>query len=211
MAALSWRFVEEPIRRGALGRIWARTRSWAWRRKAVPRQAVPRRIYRRQRRQRIATGIVSIAALSVLALDGAGLAGVIGSGAEVGSGSQPPYASAPEEIKLSTPRTSCYSRHSPTRTTKSPKAASTNTDSQKAASHKPESQKATPATLTSCEAVVYIGDSTSEGMVMPSYLPDPDLRLNAQLARVGAPPSTSRSRVRGRPSRRYRARPTPTT
>ena len=34
---------------------------------------------------------------------------------------------------------------------------------------------------------MYIGDSTSEGMVMPSYLPDPDLRLNAQLARVGAP------------------------
>ena len=33
---------------------------------------------------------------------------------------------------------------------------------------------------------MYIGDSTSEGMVMPSYLPDPDLRLNAQLARVGA-------------------------
>jgi peptidoglycan/LPS O-acetylase OafA/YrhL len=187
VAALSWRFVEEPIRRGAIGRIWARTRSRAWRRKAVPRQAVPRRVYRRRRRQRIATGIVSIAALSVLALDGAGLAGVIGSGAKVGSGSQPPYANAPEEIKLSTHQAPAATPDSsPTRTTKSPKAASTNTDSQKAASHKPESQEATPATLTSCEAVVYIGDSTSEGMVMPSYLPDPDLRLNAQLARVGA-------------------------
>src|SRR5215213_8932661 len=187
VAALSWRFVEEPIRRGALGRLWARTRSRVWRRKAVPRQTVPRRIYRRRRRQRIATGIVSIAALSVLALDGAGLAGVIGSGAKVGSGSQPPYANAPEEIKLSTHQAPAATPDSsPTRTTKSPKAASTNTDSQKAASNKPESQEATPATLTSCEAVVYIGDSTSEGMVMPSYLPDPDLRLNAQLERVGA-------------------------
>ena len=76
-----------------------------------PRQAVPRRIYRRQRRQRIATGIVSIAALSVLALDGAGLAGVIGSGAEVGSGSQPLTRVPPRRSSSHTPRTSCYSRH----------------------------------------------------------------------------------------------------
>src|SRR4029453_5785168 len=80
VAALSWRFLEEPIRRGALGRIWARTRSRVWRRKAIPRQAVPRRIYRRQRRQRIAIGIVSITALRGLALDGAGLAGGLGRG-----------------------------------------------------------------------------------------------------------------------------------
>jgi peptidoglycan/LPS O-acetylase OafA/YrhL len=31
IAALSWRFVEEPIRRGALGRIWRRLRSGEWR------------------------------------------------------------------------------------------------------------------------------------------------------------------------------------
>jgi lysophospholipase L1-like esterase len=182
VAALSWRVVEEPIRRGALGRIWARVRSGVWRRKAVPRQAVPRRIYRRRRRQRIATGVVSVAALSVLALDGAGLAGVIGSGAEEGSGLQPPSANAPAEIKLSTHRAPAVTpATSRAQTTKSSKAASS-----KAASQKTESQKAAPDTRTSCDAVVYIGDSTSEGMVMPSYLPDPNLRLNAQLARVGA-------------------------
>jgi hypothetical protein len=42
------------------------------------------------------------------------------------------------------------------------------------------------AARTSCHAVAYIGDSTSAGMVMPSYLPDPAQRLDAQLARVGA-------------------------
>src|ERR687894_2608400 len=32
VAALSWRFVEEPIRRGALGQVWAQVRSGGWRR-----------------------------------------------------------------------------------------------------------------------------------------------------------------------------------
>jgi hypothetical protein len=40
--------------------------------------------------------------------------------------------------------------------------------------------------MSSCNSVAYIGDSTSEGMVLPSYLPDPDQRLGAQYARVGA-------------------------
>ncbi len=39
---------------------------------------------------------------------------------------------------------------------------------------------------TSCESVAYIGDSTSEGMVLPNYLPNPKQRLDAQYARVGA-------------------------
>jgi peptidoglycan/LPS O-acetylase OafA/YrhL len=38
VAALSWRFVEEPIRHGALGRLWRQVRSGAWRPEAVPRQ-----------------------------------------------------------------------------------------------------------------------------------------------------------------------------
>jgi peptidoglycan/LPS O-acetylase OafA/YrhL len=181
VAALSWRFVEEPIRRGALGRLWARARSGAWRRKAAPRQAVPRQIYRRQRRQRIAAGIVSVAALAVLAVDGVGLAGVMGTGgtdgADVGSGNPPPPGETSAEIQISTHHAAAAPpTKSPAMATKSPKAESPKT----------ESPKAAPATRTSCEAVVYIGDSTSEGMVMPSYLPDPDQRLDAQFARAGA-------------------------
>jgi peptidoglycan/LPS O-acetylase OafA/YrhL/lysophospholipase L1-like esterase len=37
VAALSWRFVEEPIRHGALGRLWKQVRSGSWRPEAVPR------------------------------------------------------------------------------------------------------------------------------------------------------------------------------
>ena len=186
VAALSWRFVEEPIRRGALGRIWEQARSGMWRRKAVPRQAVPRRIYRRRRRQWVAARVVSVAALSILVVDGAGLAGVIGP--DDGSGSTTPLGEAPAEIQLSTHHAQAAPpTTSPAQATKSSKANSpTKAASPKTASQKTGSQKAAPATRTSCHAVVYIGDSTSEGMVMPSYLPDPDQRLNAQLARVGA-------------------------
>jgi peptidoglycan/LPS O-acetylase OafA/YrhL len=172
VAALSWRFVEEPIRRGALGRFWAQVRSGGWRRKAVPRRSyVPRQIYRRRRRQRVAAGVASVAALSVLALDGASLAGVISPGAD-GSGLPPPSATAAAEIKLST-------HHAPP-------AQPTNAPAQATRSPKAASPKTAPATRTSCHAVVYIGDSTSEGMVMPNYLPDPARRLDAQYARVGA-------------------------
>jgi peptidoglycan/LPS O-acetylase OafA/YrhL/lysophospholipase L1-like esterase len=38
IAALSWRFVEEPVRHGALGRLWKRLRAQGWRPESVPRQ-----------------------------------------------------------------------------------------------------------------------------------------------------------------------------
>lgn len=45
---------------------------------------------------------------------------------------------------------------------------------------------------TSCEAVVQIGDSTSESLVSPDYLPDPSQRLQEQYARVGVKRSIMR-------------------
>jgi peptidoglycan/LPS O-acetylase OafA/YrhL/lysophospholipase L1-like esterase len=177
VAALSWRFVEEPIRRGALGRIWAQARSGMRRRKPIPRKAVPRRVYRHRRRQRVATGVVSVAVLGVLALDGAGLSGMINAGTDDGTGLQPPSGKAPAEIKISTH----HAQAAPPTTSRAQATKSPKTKSPKAAL-----PKAAPATHTSCHAVVYIGDSTSAGMVMSSYLPDPTQRLGAQLARVGA-------------------------
>lgn len=38
---------------------------------------------------------------------------------------------------------------------------------------------------TSCSSVVHIGDSTSDGLVLPAYQPDPKLRIAAQYRRVG--------------------------
>jgi hypothetical protein len=43
----------------------------------------------------------------------------------------------------------------------------------------------TLSTKTACRSVVYIGDSTSEGEVSTDYIPNPRLRLQAQLADVG--------------------------
>jgi lysophospholipase L1-like esterase len=48
---------------------------------------------------------------------------------------------------------------------------------------------------TSCNAVVHIGDSTSEGLDSPDYLPDRAKRIGAQYARVGA--GTWRPKISG--------------
>ena len=43
----------------------------------------------------------------------------------------------------------------------------------------------TPPPRTSCTSVVHIGDSTSEGLISPDYLPDPADRITARYADVG--------------------------
>jgi hypothetical protein len=42
-----------------------------------------------------------------------------------------------------------------------------------------------PQPHSSCRSVVHIGDSTSDGLVLPAYQPDPALRIPAQYRRVG--------------------------
>src|SRR5215216_1142687 len=75
VAALSWQFFEEPIRRGAMGRIWARTRSRLTRRRDAPRGSD-------RSRRPFLTGMVSVVAVAVLALDCAGLTGMVSPRAE---------------------------------------------------------------------------------------------------------------------------------
>ena len=190
VAALSWRFVEEPIRRSALGRLWAQARSGRWRRRGAPRRIVPRRVYRQQRRQRVAAGVASVVALGVLSLDVAGLAGVAGI-ADAAGGTPQPSAKAPagkissHDAAVAAPRTAdAAPEDSPSR------APTHDADVPSRPPTEPAPNNSSPrdasATRTSCRAVAYIGDSTSAGMVMPSYLPDPARRLDAQFARVGA-------------------------
>ncbi len=197
VAALSWRFVEEPIRRGALGRLWGQLRSGQWRR------SLPRRGDARRRWRRIAAGgMVSMVALGVLAVGAAGLAGVspapggllstAGSATETGesvSGGGNSPAPSPEEAPAATepspelsPEPSAQA--SKPSTNPEPTAAAPSTDSQAQDSSSPE--EAGSATRTSCESVVYIGDSSSRGLTSPDYLPDPDTRLDARFAQVGA-------------------------
>ena len=128
VAELSWRYVEDPIRHGALGRLWAQLKAGGWRRERVPRHGWA-----------LAGASAVVAALAV-----AGLAGV-------GVSNEPSAIGAETVAKTVT------------------------------------AKKARRAPLaTSCEAVVHIGDSTSEGLVSEEYLPDPRQLISAQYARVGA-------------------------
>src|ERR671921_358923 len=75
VAALSWRFFEEPIRRGVIGRILTQTRSSLTRRRDAPREGyLPRRPF--------LTGMVSVVAVALLALDCVGLTGIVSLRAE---------------------------------------------------------------------------------------------------------------------------------
>ncbi|HEY4347195.1 MAG TPA: acyltransferase family protein, partial [Gaiellaceae bacterium] len=145
LATLSWRYLEEPIRRGALSRT--RLRGWRDRRAEAP-------LRRRRSRMR------PVAALQALGL--ATLASVIAVLTAASSG-----------------------RHR----TLAPVKPSTTTVAAAPVRHRPKpvrpSQPAVPA-HTSCHAVVDIGDSTSEGLISTSYLPNPKQRIEARFDRIGA-------------------------
>jgi lysophospholipase L1-like esterase len=129
VAALSWRFVEEPVRHGAIGRWLAEMRRNGWHLRALPGQ----------------TRFALVASLLVVGLASCGLTGVVRPPGALAAGTQP--ASSPAS--------------SPQPTTASDPAHS------------------------ECKAVVHIGDSTSDGLISPDYLPNPRKRIGAQYARVG--------------------------
>jgi hypothetical protein len=134
IAALSWRYVEEPVRHGALGRLWRRARSGGWRPENVSRQG----------------WALAGASLLVLVAACAGMAGVNSVAAE-GKDARVEEATAAG-------------------TTKPPPL----TPAQAASS-----------TRSVCKAVVHIGDSTSEGLTSPEYLPLESQRIEARYADVG--------------------------
>jgi peptidoglycan/LPS O-acetylase OafA/YrhL len=128
VAELSWRYVENPIRHGALGRLWAQWKAGRWRRERMPREG---------------WALIGVGGL-VVAFALAGLAGVGVSNSSHAIGSA----------------------------TVSKTIAAKNVKRQPLA--------------TTCEGVIHIGDSTSEGLVSEEYLPDPNQLISAQYARVGA-------------------------
>ncbi|MDQ3725662.1 MAG: acyltransferase [Actinomycetota bacterium] len=136
ISAASWRFVEEPIRHGAIGRFFARRRQvgWQWETFAPP--------------MRVA--IVSLGL--VLAIAAAGMAGVRSADTAQGENARVEQARAEG-------------------TTKPPPLTKA---------------QAEDSTRSSCKAVVHIGDSTSEGLDDPEYLPNESLRIPARYAEVGA-------------------------
>jgi peptidoglycan/LPS O-acetylase OafA/YrhL len=149
VAALSWRFVEEPIRHGAIGRLWARLRRSGWR--AVPRQG---------------WAVLGATAVAV-AVAGYGLAG----GVPAAKSGTPTESAASVSSLLGS---------SDSQTTDAAPAGQ-GTTLPVAAAPGPAATRL----LTSCTSVVHIGDSTSDGLVLPDYQPDAALRIAAQYQRVG--------------------------
>ncbi|MBK5220241.1 MAG: acyltransferase [Thermoleophilia bacterium] len=134
VSALSWKFVEEPIRHGAIDRFFARRRArgWGWQTISPPGRAAV-----------IASGLVLVIAI-------AGMAGV--NSATEGADARVAEATAKG-------------------TTKPPPLTA---------------KQAAESTKSSCEKVIHIGDSTSEGLDSPEYLPIPSQRIDAQYEDVGS-------------------------
>jgi peptidoglycan/LPS O-acetylase OafA/YrhL len=134
IAGLSWHFVEEPIRHGAIGRFFARRRAvgWKWETFAPPMRAV------------------IVAAGLMLVIAAAGMAGLNSSSAEG------------NDIRVEEARAAGTSKPPPlTRA------------------------QAEDSTQSKCRAVVHIGDSTSEGLDSPEYLPNEKERIPNRYAEVG--------------------------
>jgi peptidoglycan/LPS O-acetylase OafA/YrhL len=163
LAALSWQFIEEPVRRGAIGRLWIRAKNVRWRgRLRAPRLRAPSWAG-------LATTAGATGAAGVTALACAGLAGLV-------PRSSAADASRPAQVVYSPPSTTVLQPRP------GPVPMITGI---RPATGLPGQPSATAATKTSCRAVVHIGDSTSEGLILPDYLPNPKLRIPAQYRDVG--------------------------
>jgi peptidoglycan/LPS O-acetylase OafA/YrhL len=162
VSALSWRYVEEPIRHGALNRLWGQARSAGWQPRSMPRRV----------------RVVLIAAAVALVLAAAGLAGV---------GPPAPVSSALAGISVEPTHTGTATSG----TTRAAAAGGSTAARGRhpAASSPGVRDPGGPrivSTRSSCRGVAHIGDSTSEGLISSDYLPDPSQRIGAQYARVGA-------------------------
>jgi peptidoglycan/LPS O-acetylase OafA/YrhL len=174
LAALSWRFVEEPIRHGALGRIWTAARAVHWRPRLVP------------------LGVRAGLAAAVLAvgLAAVGLAGVrpprFGSSAQTPGLTQRAALGNPSPHTMASPGpSSTTSSMTTTRPRTTPSMSAAGSTSGRSAHAAPRVAHRASG-RSACRAVVHIGDSTSLGLTSSDYLPDPGQRITAQYARVGA-------------------------
>ncbi len=153
LAALSWKFIEEPVRHGAIGTLWARLRASGWHLRPV----------------RLGATVAAAGSAGVLLVACAGITGAIKAPAAPGSG---PAALEAGSALPSVSKSVSRARPHQLLAGGGP-------------SGRPSSSPGGPL-RTSCRSVVHIGDSTSEGMVSPDYLPDAALRLPARYEDVGA-------------------------
>jgi peptidoglycan/LPS O-acetylase OafA/YrhL/lysophospholipase L1-like esterase len=155
LAALSWRFVEEPIRHGALGRLWART--------CVA--------LRRLRPRALGEAAAAAGAVGVVVLACAGLAGFVPPPPPAGGNVRAQSAASAGLAPAPAPRHHHGRQHAPAR---AHRRASVRASASPAAGPR-----------TSCRSVVHIGDSTSDGLISPAYIPSRSQRIAGRYAAAG--------------------------
>src|SRR5580658_610475 len=160
LAALSWRFIEEPVRHGAIGRLWAQLRAaGSWSR---PDGMGILGTLTSFRGLAVTAGAVVVLTVACTGLSGAvrGPAGSGGPGSVLAAGNlQLPVT---KSVANSASKSRGQAKSSPWPTA-----------------------GATGQLRTSCRAVAHIGDSTSDGLVSPDYLPNPAQRIIARYEDVG--------------------------
>ena len=164
IAAVSWRFIEEPVRHGAIGRGLGQAAAAGYQLRAAGRQ----------------TRVALIGSVAVCGLATAGLTGIVQPASAALAAGTPPSAGASTPSPGPSP--------SPAAATPSPSPSpSSSTRAKSAGSSQPAQTPAHDAgpARSSCRSVVHIGDSTSDGLVSSDYLPNPNKRINAQYAKVG--------------------------
>ncbi|HVB46649.1 MAG TPA: acyltransferase family protein [Streptosporangiaceae bacterium] len=164
LAGLSWQLVEEPVRHGAIGRAWVSARALGGRSWLAGTAAA-----RGARRGVSLPAAATAAVVGVLAVAGAGLTGVVSGLPGSGAGAVLAAGSARLPVTKTVLRAT-RKRHGRPRTP---------------ASVMPAPGAGGPQ-RTSCRSVAHIGDSTSDGLNSPQYLPNPRQRIVARYEDVGA-------------------------
>jgi peptidoglycan/LPS O-acetylase OafA/YrhL len=172
VAAISWRFVEEPIRRGFRG--------------GFARPSLPRVLTHRE-----ALAPVAVSGMCVLALGGiaASMVAVMQRPAQTATGSASSVAASRvraivSAIGMRPGRSSSLASLSDAGSPNGANGTGSGTvNSGAAGSGHPAA--AAPPPRTSCRSVVHMGDSTSEGLISSDYLPNPADRIAARYADVG--------------------------
>ena len=179
ISAVSWRYIEQPIRRGALGRAWTQLRAADWRTRTARRAVLAAR----------PAGLAAVTGgAAVLLVACAGLTGAVPA-PSARSGGSGPLAGGQALPSPSSPAVGVQPAGAQAASTGKPGPAVSPAASLAPSAHPGPAASPAPAAAsglrTSCRAVAHIGDSTSEGMVSVDYLPDPAQRLAAQYADVG--------------------------
>ena len=167
VAAVSWRFIEEPVRHGAIGRGLARAAAAGYQ---VGAARQPTRV--------ALAGCVAVCGLAT-----AGLTGIVQpASAALVAGTPPPAGASASSSSSSSSSPSPSTSPTAAAPSPSPSPSERAPAGSKAAGTK---QTAPAAARSSCRSVVHIGDSTSDGLISADYLPNPKRRINAQYAKVG--------------------------